>query len=130
MNKTIGKDKNIFRVGSYSFSPGPNLEMYLGYQTVGGFTALFLHRYYAYVSHYPKQRPPEGWAWFSYVRDEDSKEEPQQPGEEVTFALANLERLGCISLPTTWGGGQIFSIIYPAVLGRKLVEACTFIPKQ
>lgn len=59
------------------------------------------------------------------IEDEENKEEPIQPSEEVLFALANLERLGCISLPTTWGGGQIFSTIYPAVLGRKLVEACT-----
>jgi Abortive infection alpha len=64
------------------------------------------------------------------VEDENSKEEPMQPSEEVIFALANLERLGCISLPTSWGGGQIFSTIYPAVLGRKLVEACTLKSKQ
>ncbi len=59
------------------------------------------------------------------VEDEENKKEPIQPSDEVIFALANLERLGCISLPTAWGGGQIFSTIYPAVLGRKLLEACT-----
>lgn len=59
------------------------------------------------------------------IEDEENIGETIQPSEEVLFALANLERLGCISLPTTWGGGQIFSTIYPAVLGRKLVEACT-----
>jgi hypothetical protein len=59
------------------------------------------------------------------IEDEENKKDPVHPSEEVLFALANLERLGCISLPTTWGGGQIFSTIYPAVLGRKLVEACT-----
>ncbi|MCG7986220.1 MAG: DUF4393 domain-containing protein [Candidatus Thiodiazotropha weberae] len=59
------------------------------------------------------------------IKDKENKEEPVQPSEEVVLALANLERLGCISLPTTWGGGQVFSIIFPAVLGRKLVEACT-----
>ena len=64
------------------------------------------------------------------IKDEDNKEEPIHPNEEITFALANLERLGCISLPTTWDGGQIFSTIYPAVLGRRLVEACTLETKQ
>jgi hypothetical protein len=59
------------------------------------------------------------------IEDENNKEKRVHPSEDVLFALANLERLGCISLPTTWGGGQIFSAIYPAVLGRKLVEACT-----
>ncbi len=59
------------------------------------------------------------------IEDENNKEEPIQPSKEVTLALANLARLGCISLPTTWDGGEIFSTIYPAVMGRSLVEACT-----
>ena len=57
------------------------------------------------------------------VEDENNKKEPIQPSDEVTFALANLERLGCISLPTTWGGGQIFSTIYSAVLGMNYPAA-------
>ncbi len=64
------------------------------------------------------------------IKDENDKKEPMQPSKEVTFALANLARLGCISLPTTWGGGEIFSTIYPAVMGRSLVEACTLKTKQ
>ncbi len=59
--------------------------------------------------------------------DENDKTEPLQPSKEVTLALANLSRLGCISLPTAWGGGEVFSVIYPAVMGRSLVEACTFV---
>ncbi|MDY6879874.1 MAG: Abi-alpha family protein [Thermodesulfobacteriota bacterium] len=59
------------------------------------------------------------------VQDENNKEEPKLPSKEVTLALANLARLGCISLPTTVGGGELFSTIYPAVMGRSLVEACT-----
>lgn len=57
--------------------------------------------------------------------DENDKKEPIQPNKEVTLALASLSRLGCISLPTTWDGGELFSTIYPAVLGRSFVEACT-----
>jgi len=64
------------------------------------------------------------------IKDENNKEEPKQPSKEVTLALANLARLGCISLPTTWGGGEIFSTIYPAVMGRSLVEICTLKIKQ
>ena len=64
------------------------------------------------------------------IKDENNKEEPKQPSKEVTLALANLARLGCISLPTTWDGGEIFSNIYPAVMGRSLVEACTLKTKQ
>jgi len=59
------------------------------------------------------------------IKNENNKKELAELTEEVTFALANLARLGCISLPTTWGGGQVFSTIYSAVLGRGLVEACT-----
>ena len=62
------------------------------------------------------------------MKYEDNREVPIPPNAEVTFALANLARLGCISLPTTWGGGQIFGHIYPSVLGRSLVEACTLKP--
>ena len=54
-------------------------------------------------------------------KDEDRADKPKK---EVEFALANLSRLGCLGLPTTWGGGQIFSAVYPAVLGWSLVEAC------
>ncbi len=64
------------------------------------------------------------------IEDENDKIEPLQPSKEVTLALANLSRLGCISLPTVWDGGEIFSVIYPAIMGRSLVEACTFDEKK
>lgn len=63
------------------------------------------------------------------IKAENDKKEPLQPSKAVTLALANLARLGCISLPLTWGGGEIFSTINPAVMGRSLVEACTLAPK-
>ena len=59
------------------------------------------------------------------IDDDVEKMEPKDPSKEVILALANLSRLGCIALPTTWGGGEVFSSIYPAILGRRLVEACT-----
>ena len=53
-----------------------------------------------------------------------------QPSKEVTMALANLARLGCVTLPTAWNGGEIFTIVYPTVMGRGLVDACTLDPKN
>jgi hypothetical protein len=66
LKSTIGKDKTLYRVGSYKFWLGPNLEMLLGYQTVGGFTALFPARYYEYINEYSEHSLPEGWQNFQY----------------------------------------------------------------
>ena len=59
----------------------------------------------------------------STLEDHDRKE-LVQPSTEIVLSLANLARLGCISLPTTWNGGEIFTQVYPAVMGRSLVAAC------
>ncbi len=59
------------------------------------------------------------------IKEEGDKKEYKNPGEVVVLALANLARLGCISLPMTWGGGEIFSTIHPTLIGRAFVEACT-----
>ena len=53
-----------------------------------------------------------------------------QPSEEVVMALANLERLGCLVLPTTWNGGEIFTEVFPTVIGRSLVEACSLAEEE
>jgi hypothetical protein len=66
VDSSIGQDKGIYRVGSYSFGLGPNLEMLLGYQTVGGFTALIPTRYYDYVNQYAKGELEQGWQSFHY----------------------------------------------------------------
>ena len=73
LNIGLGSDKEIFRVGSYPSDLGPNIEMYLGYQTVGGFTALFLNRYYEYVNKYTDGSLPEGWQYFFYGRNSNNK---------------------------------------------------------
>lgn len=51
----------------------------------------------------------------------------QEPDDEVKLALANLNRLGCISLGTTWDGNQIFKDVFQTILGRKFIEACTLV---
>jgi len=66
LDASIGKDKSTYRVGSYKFGLGPNFEMYLGYQSVGGFTALFPSRFYQYLNQYSENKLPKGWAGFNY----------------------------------------------------------------
>ena len=57
-------------------------------------------------------------------REEDDELDAIQPSKEVVMALANLARIGCLTLPTPLGGGEIFTTIYPIVMGRSLFEAC------
>jgi len=75
LNVNLGKDKSIYRVGSYKSGLQPNIEMYLGYQTVGGYTPFFLHRYYEYINHYKyyKSQIPKGWVVFFYETNENSE---------------------------------------------------------
>lgn len=68
LHATLGKDPEPFRIGSFRSSLGPNIEMYCGYQTAGGFTALFPKRYYEYMDHYTEGSLPEGWVAFFYGR--------------------------------------------------------------
>ena len=65
---TIGRDKGIYRVGSYKYGMGANIEMYMGFQTVGGYNPLFLNRYYEYINQYRSTGPPvpKGWIIFFY----------------------------------------------------------------
>ena len=71
INEILKKDRGLYRVGSYDYGMGPNLEMYFGYQTVGGYTPLILRRYYDYINQYTDNRLPDGWVWFSYGPSEN-----------------------------------------------------------
>jgi hypothetical protein len=66
VDQTLGKDKSVYRVGSFMHHLGGNFEMYLGYQTVNGYTALFPSRVYEYCSRFSENRIPEGWETFFY----------------------------------------------------------------
>ena len=68
LDNTIGKDKELYRVGSFEFGMGPNIEMVMGYQTVAGYTPLFLHRYYEYINFYTDEPLMEAWVYFFYGR--------------------------------------------------------------
>ncbi|MBS1972663.1 MAG: DUF4393 domain-containing protein [Bdellovibrionales bacterium] len=47
------------------------------------------------------------------------------PNDDVTLALANLDRLGCISIVKSIGGDQMFEFIKCTELGIRLVQICT-----
>ncbi len=66
LDASLGQDKSLFRVGSFKCGMGPNFEMILGYQTVGGFTALFPNRYYDYINRYSDHQLSDGWVSFHY----------------------------------------------------------------
>lgn len=59
------------------------------------------------------------------IEKDQEGDEHEPPQYEIVMALSNLARLGCISLPTTWGGGEVYTTIYPTIMGWSLVEACT-----
>lgn len=55
----------------------------------------------------------------------DTLSQAKEPADDVKLALANLNRLGCISVGASWDGNQIFREVFQTILGRKFVEACT-----
>lgn len=56
--------------------------------------------------------------------NEEQNNERDEPPDEIKLALANLERVGCLRLGMTWGGGGSFKRINPTILGMKFVQAC------
>lgn len=55
----------------------------------------------------------------------DSKDDRQQePTDDVKLAMSNLERVGCLRLGMTYGGGGSFTRVNPTLLGKAFVEAC------
>ncbi|MDP4075171.1 Abi-alpha family protein [Acidovorax sp. A1169] len=48
-----------------------------------------------------------------------------EPPDHIKLALANLKRLGCISLPETWAGQEVFTQVHITLLGKHFIEACT-----
>jgi hypothetical protein len=66
LNASFTKDKGLYRVGAFQHSLGANLEMFMGYQTVGGFTALLPSRYYEYIDRYSDFGLPRNWVSFFY----------------------------------------------------------------
>ena len=63
---------------------------------------------------------------YAVVAEDKPANKNKEPTDDVKLALANLARLGCIKLQSSWGGGEIFSEINPTLLGKELIAACTF----
>lgn len=47
------------------------------------------------------------------------------PNDDVKVALANLARLRCLALPTTFNGKEVFHHANPTLLGKRFVDACS-----
>ncbi|KAA0887987.1 Abi-alpha family protein [Oryzomonas rubra] len=56
--------------------------------------------------------------------ENSSNIERMEPSEDVKLALANLDRLGCISVSHSMGGGQLFGTLNPTLLGKRFFKAC------
>lgn len=64
------------------------------------------------------------------VENRTSDDHLPEPREDVTLALANLARLGCVAIQKSMGGGELFKEINPTLLGKTFVEACTLRPNE
>jgi len=73
LGAALGEDRTVFRVGSFRSGWGANFEMYLGFQSLGGYNPLLLKRYYEYLNQYQFYgRPvPEGWSILFYEEHEN-----------------------------------------------------------
>ncbi len=67
-----------------------------------------------------------GLPYEAVIVDKDRKEELEQPSKEVLLSLANLARIGCVRSPLMWGGGELFTLINPTLIGKEFVAACSF----
>jgi hypothetical protein len=56
--------------------------------------------------------------------DEAEKSASSLLSNEVKLALGNLDRLGCLNVTRTMGGGEMFSYVNPTFLGAAFVRAC------
>lgn len=80
------------------------------------------------ASDLPRQFPPliETWKMPDHAEIRiSSSEEPEFLRPDVSFALANLVREGCISPSNGWGGLPIYTAVAITPLGTELYRACT-----
>jgi len=48
-----------------------------------------------------------------------------EPSEEIKLSLASLSIIGCLSMPKLYSGVELYAWVYPTLLGKKFVDACT-----
>lgn len=51
-------------------------------------------------------------------------EQAPKPPEDITLALSNLVRSGCVNAAGTWGGGSTVRIVSVSPFGHALLKAC------
>jgi abortive infection alpha-like protein len=56
--------------------------------------------------------------------EESKSDREREPTNEVKLAMSNLERIGCLKLGMTYGGGGSFTRVNPTLLGQAFVGAC------
>ena len=56
--------------------------------------------------------------------EEHTIDRDREPTDEVKLAMSNLERIGCLKLGVTFGGGGSYTRINPTLLGKSFIEAC------
>jgi hypothetical protein len=64
------------------------------------------------------------------VRLERDQSTPRDPDAEVCLALSNLDRVSCILVHRSMGGGEYFSVVHPTRLGLSLIQAYTLRPNR
>jgi len=55
----------------------------------------------------------------------EKKEGLAEPADEIKLAIASLSIIGCLNMAKTCGGGEVFALVNPTVLGRNFLNACT-----
>lgn len=51
-----------------------------------------------------------------------------EPDDSIKISLLNLDRLNCIFIAKSMGGGQLFGIVHQTLLGNNFIEACKIKP--
>lgn len=59
------------------------------------------------------------------LQEEQDKTALSEPSTEVKLALANLERLGCVTFSLSWSGQHFFHFANKTILGQSFYTACT-----
>lgn len=72
------------------------------------------------------QKLPEEAIFLPEKKDEATMESIKvEPADDVKLALANLDRLGVLSVGGSMGGGQLFGFLNPTLLGKSFFDACS-----
>lgn len=66
----------------------------------------------------------------AYTDPRTARDELDEPSIAVRLSLANLARVGCVSLGRTFGGGELYSRVHPTFLALSLRASLTLPPAR